>query len=173
MANKRNIHIPEIRIKARHWLALFFLPLLAAGQSPEIVPNPEPAQFYAKAIALYIKHSRIEHKGSPDTIYFLNRKNGHTDDFPEIKLPRTIEKTEIRLIDPEWAGKHQKEYVWRTYINLIGWIDKENGEFIFVVFSKGFAHLYDCYIDYDYNDKLKVYEFKRITFNDSDLNNSK
>ena len=38
-------------------------------------------------------------------------------------------------------------------MNLITWVDRYKAEFIFVVFSKGFAHQQDCHITYNYNDK--------------------
>jgi hypothetical protein len=93
-----------------------------------------------------------------DTLFFGKRNNGQPDDFPDIAIAKTIKNIKIRLVDPAIGKKLQEEKRSRVYINLIGWVDNENAEFIFVTFSNGFEHKFDCHINYKYNSKLKVFD---------------
>ena len=117
-----------------------------------------------QAISDFIKSANKKNKTTFDTLYFGKRKNGEPDDFPDITLPKIIENTSIQLISPEAGAKKQKENNKRVYINLIGWVEKDNIEFIFVVFSNGFAHQYDYHIHYIYNEKLKEFKLTTIEF---------
>jgi hypothetical protein len=95
-------------------------------------------------------------------LFFANRKNGQSDDFPDIKLPKTIEKTQIRLVTPEVGSEKQKENNLNIYINLIGWVNKYRAEFIFILFSNGLKHQYDYHINYNYNNKRNIFELETI-----------
>ncbi len=97
-------------------------------------------------------------------LYFAKRKLGQPDDFPDIELPKKIETAQIRLVSPEHGKILQKELPSRIYINLFGWVNKETAEFIFVVFSNGFAHQYDYTLNYKYNNKLKTFELQKLQF---------
>lgn len=120
------------------------------------VSKEKTMQIYTQAIADFIKNAQSHYKIKYDTLYFGNRKNGLPDDFPNIQLPKNISQTEIRLISPEEGTRKQKESTERIYINLIGWVNELSAEFIFVVFSNGFKHQYDCILKYDFiSDKKK------------------
>ncbi len=51
----------------------------------------------------------------------------------------------------------------------MAWVDKENANFLFVVFSNGFAHQYDYSINYKYNIKIREFELKKLEFNGKTL----
>lgn len=143
---------------------LFFLPLFTFGQSKAFPTKADLTKAYTQAISDFIKTANKKNKTAFDTLYFGKRKNGQPDDFPDITLPKIIENTSIQLVSPEIGAKKQKIKKSRVYINLIGWVEKDNIEFIFVVFSNGFAHQYDYHIHYSYNEKLKEFKLINIEF---------
>ena len=111
--------------------------------SKELIANT-----YRDAIADFIKAVQEQHKTKFDTLYFGRHVYGQPDDFPDIELPETIENTQIRLIEPDLGLKLQKVRKAMTYINMMGWVNQKKAEFIFVTFSNGGVHQYDCYINY-------------------------
>lgn len=141
---------------------LLLLPFFSLGQKPQFPSKNDLTKIYTRAIADFIKSANKKNKTNFDTLFFGKRKNGQADDFPDIELAKTIENTHIRLITPEEGAKKQNEIKSRIYINLMGWVKTENAEFIFVVFSKGFAHQYDYHLNYTYNKKAKVFELSKL-----------
>ena len=119
-------------------------------------------KIYTQAIGDFIKAANENNANKFDTLYFGKRELGQPDDFPEIDLPATIRNTYIRVVSTDEGKKIQEEIKSRTYINLMGWISKENGEFQFVVFSNGFEHQYDCAISYKFNSGSKEYELVNL-----------
>lgn len=122
------------------------------------------ADIYSLAIADFIKSAYKNDKTTFDTLYFGKRVNGTSDDFPDIELPKTIEHTEIRLVTPAEGQTKQAERKSLIYINMVGWVEVEKAEFIFVIFSNGGKHQYDYFINYDYNSTSKQYELKSVKF---------
>jgi len=121
-------------------------------------------KIYSQAIGDYIKFVNKEYNLTFDTLFFGKRQFGQADDFPDIELPAIIENTNIKLISPEQGKKIQTERKLSFYINLIGWVDSDNAEFIFITFSNGFAHQFDCFINYNYNTKKQVFEVANSNF---------
>lgn len=152
---------------SRFLLSIFILPFFACGQSTYSPTTSELEKIYSQAITDFIKAANKKNKTSFDTLYFGKRTNGQPDDFPDIELPKTLEKTHIQLISTELGKIKQNELKSRIYINLIGWVNKEDAEFIFVVFSNGFEHQYDYEIHYSYNLKKKLYDLKKLQFKGS------
>ena len=111
----------------------------------------ELSKIYSQAISDYIKLVNKEYKLSFDTLYFGKHSNGQPSDFPDIALPSTIENTRIKLVSPEQGEKIQKKRKTSFYINLIGTADAQMADFIFVTFTNGFAHQFDCFITYKFN----------------------
>ncbi len=146
-------------------ILLSVFPLLILGQSKNFPTKKDLTKAYTQAIADFIKEANKKNKTNFDTLYFGNRKYGDPyDDFPDIELPQTIEKTHIILISPELGAKTQNAIKTRIYINLIGWVNNKRAEFIFIVFSNGFSPQYTYNIDYKYNSKLKQFELEKIKF---------
>lgn len=128
---------------SRLLIFIFSFPLFTFGQSAKFPTKTDQTKIYSQAIADFIKNANKKNKTNFDTLYFGKHKGGQPNDFPDIELPKTIEKTQIRLITPEVGAKKQKENTSHIYINLVAWVNKYRAEFIFVVFSNGFAHQYD------------------------------
>lgn len=143
---------------------ILFLPLFAPGQKTKSLTESGLTKIYTQAIRDFIKEARKKNKTSFDTLYFGKHKNGQPDDFPDIKLPQTIENAHIILVSPETATVKQKERKSRIYINLIGWTDKEKAEFLFFVFSDGFNHQYNYSVNYKYNSQRKDFELTKLEF---------
>lgn len=120
--------------------------------------NAALTKIYCRAIADYITAVSKQNLLPVDTLFFGKRNNGQPDDFPNIVLPETINNTSIRLVDPAIGEKLQQEKASRIYINLMGWVDTDKAEFIFITFSNGFEHKFDCNIDYKYNLERKEFE---------------
>ena len=149
---------------SRLLIFIFLVPLVSCGQSTKSQNKADLAKIYSQAIGDFIKAANEKNKTNFDTLFFGKRRNGQPDDFPEIDLPETIENTHIKLISPEVGTTKQKERPSRTYINMAGWVDNETAEFVFFVFSNGFAHQYDYTINYKYNAKRKEFELEKLHF---------
>ena len=119
---------------------------IAFCQSTPVEDKVQLTKIYSQAIADFIKAANAKEARPFDTLYFGKHVYGQPDDFPDIQLPRTIEKVVIKLISPDMGEKSQRKS--RIYINLLGWVDKDHAEFMFVVFSNGFIHQYDCNLKY-------------------------
>lgn len=117
--------------------------------------DKEVAEVYSKAIKDYIEAVYQLDKKVLDTLFILKRQNGQEDDFPDIQLPQKINKTSIILLTQKDADLRRDASRKATpFINLIGNVDDNNADFIFVAFYPGFTHQMDAYINYKY-DKLK------------------
>ena len=131
-------------------------------------------KIYSQAIAEFIKASYHKDGSSFDTLFFGNHKYGQPDDFPDIELPKIIEQTQIRLIAPEAGLIKQKAQKDLVYVNMVGWVEKSQAEFIFVVFFNGAAHQYDYFISFDYKTSVNKFELVKIEFeNHLQLNGQK
>lgn len=124
----------------------------------------ELTKIYAQSIADYIKAVSKEYKINFDTLFFGKHVYGQPDDFPDIELPEVIEDTQIRLLTPEAGMQKQKESKSSFYINLVGFVEDEKAEFIFITFSNGYAHQFDCFIQYTYHTELKAYMLENSRF---------
>jgi hypothetical protein len=145
-------------------ILLFFLPLLGAGQSLNLPSKSDLTRIYSQGIADFIKAVNEKHKTSFDTLFFGKHVYGQPDDFPDIELPKTIENIQIRLISPEVGLKKQKACKSLVYVNMVGWVGQEKAEFIFVTFSNGCKHQYDCFINYKYDSKQKEFDLDNLRF---------
>ena|ERR1700752_3254332 len=135
------------------FLLLFFLPLFLCGQSKGSLTKAELTTYYSQAISDYIMAVNKEHNIRFDTLFF-----GKHDQFPDITLPESIANTKIKLIRFEDAVTLQAERQSSYYINMVGWGNKNNYEFMFVTFTNGSAHQFDYFINYKYNAKRKSFE---------------
>lgn len=121
-------------------------------------------KIYSQAIGDYILLVNKEYNLTFETLFFGKNVNGQPGDFPDIELPTTIENTHIKLISPEQGEKNQKENKASFYINLIGWVNSDDADFIFVTFSNGFAHQFDCFITYKYDTDEKEFAIDTSRF---------
>ena len=145
-------------------ILIFILPSSLFAKPANFPAKADLGKVYSQAIGDFIKAANAKNKASFDTLFFGKHVYGQPDDFPDIQLPVTIEHTHIRLITPEAGTKLQKERKASIYINLVGWVEKENAEFIFVVFSNGFEHQYDCQMNYKYNTDKRRFELDKLHF---------
>jgi hypothetical protein len=145
-------------------LFLFLLPLSGIGQSADFPSKEVLTKIYTRAISDFIQAVNKKHHTFFDTLFFGKHVYGQPDDFPDIVLPETIEKTQIRLISPEAGLKKQKASKSLVYINLVGWVNQEAAEFIFVIFSNGGEHQYDCFINYKYDPEQKVFRIDDLRY---------
>lgn len=118
----------------------------------------ELTNIYTQAIGDYLRLVKGEYQLNFDTLLFGKHAYGQPDDFPDIELPSMIAGTNIRLVPQTEGEKIQKENKSSVFINLMGWADTTEAEFIFVTFSNGLAHQFDCFINYQYNPATKGYE---------------
>ena len=128
------------------------------------IQKVELTKIYTQAIAAFIKAAYKNDKTTFDTLYFGKHIYGQPDDFPDIELPETIEKTQIRLVTPEVGQKKQAERKSLVYVNMMGWVDKENAAFMLVVFKNGAEHQYDYFINFSYYTSTNKFELDKIEF---------
>lgn len=121
-------------------------------------------KIYSHAIGDYIRLVKKEYNLTFDTLFFGKHVYGQPDDFPDITLPSSIENTKIKLISPEQGEKNQNERKSSFYINLVGWVNSYDADFIFVTFSNGFAHQFDCFITYKYDTNAKEFVMETTRF---------
>jgi hypothetical protein len=138
----------------------------AAATDSLTIQKAELTKIYTQAIAEFIKAAYKKDKTTFDTLYFGKHIYGQADDFPDIELPETIEQTEIRLVTPELGQKKQAERKSLVYVNMMGWVDKEEAEFVLVVFSNGGQHQCDYFIHFNYNTSSNKFELEKIEFED-------
>jgi len=135
-----------------------------AVQQTKSVKIDDLTKIYTQAIAEFIKAAYKKDKTTFDTLFFGKHVYGQPDDFPDIVLPQMIENTQIRLISPEEGKIKQAERKSLVYINLIGWVDNDKAEFIFVVFSNGTEHQYDYYMTFTTNNDTHHFVLEKIEF---------
>jgi hypothetical protein len=124
-----------------------------------VTGKAELSKIYSTAIGQYLREVSSNEKSAPDTLYLNDRKNGQEDDFPDIVLPKSIAGTRIIVLKPDEAKARQKNFKKSSpLVNLMGWVEKEKAEFIFVTFYPGYSHRYDWYINYNFNHKTNAYE---------------
>lgn len=128
------------------------------------IQKDELTKIYTRAITEFIKAAYNKDKTIIDTLYFGKHTFGQPDDFPDIELPSTIEKTQIRIVAPEVGLKKQATRKSLFYVNILGWVDKERAEFVLVVFTNGAEHQYDYFINFNYNTSSNNYELEKIEF---------
>lgn len=144
-------------------ILLSLLPAVSIGQSKYTPTKAELSKTYTQAITEYIKAVKTKHNITYDTLWF--GKNADEQNlFPDIVLAESIEGTHIRVISAELGAKKQKEIRSRVYINLVAWVEKEKAEFIFVNFSNGFEHQYDCTINYKRGPKTNTFTQESLRF---------
>lgn len=145
----------------------------AAATDSLTLPKAELTKIYSQAIAEFIKGAYKRDQTTFDTLYFGKHVYGQADDFPDIDLLETIENTHIMLVTPEVGQKKQQESKSLVYINMMGWVSKEQAVFIFVVFSNGGEHQHDYFVDFTYNAALNTFELSEIGFENLPSNGQK
>ncbi len=149
-------------LKILGYLIVFItIPFLSLGQANYKPTKEEETTRYSQAIAEYIKAIYKRDKSSYDTLYF-----GRNNEFPDITLPSKIENTGIVLLTQEEANERRKTRKSLVFINMVGWLEKDNSEFIFITFYPGYEHQYDCTTHFSYDTK-----FKKSTLKDLDFKN--
>ncbi|MFZ4572411.1 MAG: hypothetical protein ACOYM0_14880 [Bacteroidales bacterium] len=108
---------------------ILFIPLPGIGQSSNFPSKADLTMNYCHAIADFIKAANKKHKTIFDTLFFGKHVYGQPDDFPDIELPKTIENTQIRLIEPENGLKKQKVCKSLVYVNMVGWVEQIRFEY--------------------------------------------
>lgn len=121
-------------------------------------------KIYTQTIAEFIKAAYKKDNTTFDTLYFGKHVYGQPDDFPDIELPQTIEKTQIRLVTPELGQKKQSEQKSLVYLNMMGWVNNEKAAFILVVFTNGGIHQYDYFINFIANTSTNKFKLDKIAF---------
>lgn len=122
----------------------------------------ELSRLYIRAIGDFIQVLKQKDKMVFDTLFLSERKLGTEDDFPEIDLPERIGNTSLIMASIGKAHGKYKSHFKKTspFINLMGWANKTDAEFIFITFYPEFQHQYDCYLNYVYEPSKKEFELK-------------
>jgi hypothetical protein len=126
--------------------------------------NSELTSIYALAVSDFLASVKELSGTTYDTLFFGKRKFGQPDDFPDIELPAKIGKTTVRLVTPAEGEKLQQDRKARVYVNLVGWTTKTKADFVFVVFSNGFEHQYDCNLYYTFSKSANRFERTKVQF---------
>lgn len=126
--------------------------------------EPDLSGIYAKAIRYYINAVQQKDSTVLDTVFFIKRKNGQPDDFPDIQLPRSVNQTQLILLTQQQADDHKHNYrASSPCINLVGWVENQKAEFVFVAFYPGYTHQSDCHIQYKFNPSTNDFNLEKLT----------
>ena len=144
-------------------IAMLF-PIIAFSQSNAVTNKSEPEKIYILAISDFIKAAEQKNGKAFDTLFINKRKQNEGDDFPDISLPNKIAETVIVLDNFDVHLDLYRKLKHRMNLNLIGWVNQLDAEFMFVMFTNGFDHQYDYNIKYNYNKKTKKHEVASIKY---------
>lgn len=97
--------------------------------SAPIIEKDELSKKYIQVITEYMKACNDQHKSNFDTLYI-----GIHADFPDIVLPEKIENTMLIPVIPEKDKETLSPNQKSIYLNIFGWVDAKNSEFIIVTF---------------------------------------
>lgn len=145
-----------------HFTVLF--PALVLSQTKPLTNKTELQNIYTQAISDFIKATEQKNAKTFDTLFINKRKQNDEDDFPDIVLPNTISNTPIVLDNFDVHLDLYRKLKHRMNLNMIGWVQQEKAEFMFVMFTNGFEHQYDYNIKYNHNKKTKKYEVASIKY---------
>lgn len=151
--------------------SLSFIWLICAVFSTKIgFGGTSTQRLYIQAIEDYLRQVKIKYRSTPDTLFIIKRIHGKSDDFPNIEVPEKVLYTRIIVWSEEHVRRAMEENSRRKCINMMGWIEeKKSSEFIFVLFSNGYRHMYDCNLRYVYNRHQRKYLLKQTVFKDYTL----
>ena len=140
-----------------------------AGGGRFVVEAGEPfeevvAGIYAQAIEDFVVQVRQEYGLRWDTLTFGKLDFEGADEFPDIELPDRLGGTVIRLVSMQEADAIRRAHPTSWHVNLIGTVRPADAEFIFVVFSRGFAHQFDGFLDYAAT--AEGYRLEQVRFED-------
>lgn len=142
------------------------LPLteIDTGATDRVKARHELSVRYCTAITDFLDAVRSFDHTVYDTLYIIARKNGQPDDFPDIDLPATIRSTVLVLDTGQTAHVNARASgKLCPALNLVGWVDPDRAEFIFVVFYPGLLHQFDCRLEYSSKKKNQANVLKCVT----------
>lgn len=96
------------------------------------------SNMYERAISEYFKAFYKKGVSTPDTVFI-----GKNVDMPSIRLPTSIEHIPVKLTSSEAAQKKLKYRTTLVYLNVVGWIEDNNPEFM-VVHFENFRPQHNC-----------------------------
>jgi hypothetical protein len=141
---------------------LFLFPVFVFGQADFSISKEEDTKLYATAIAEYVKAVYKKDQMAFDTLFI-----GKHEELPEIKLPSSIQNTNILLLTSAEADK-KLEYRQLVYLNVIENISKEHSHFIIVTFhvskTKRYSPQFNCLINLKHVPKSKEPELVNLKF---------
>lgn len=121
---------------------------------PSSFLEAEVIEGYSRAITEYM-NAVYKDKPVPDTLFIGTQGSGF--DFPDIELPGTIGKTNIRLLTFEESNRLHKDGKSYVFLNTIGWRKKDKAEFIIVTFFAGGKPQHNCHIYFTHtNNEYKL-----------------
>lgn len=118
-------------------------------------------KYYSQAITDFIVTLKHQHSFLPDTIYFL--KNNQ---FPEILLPHKVQNICIRLVANKEYDVILKKNPLSFAVNLVGFVNQNDAEFIFVCFRPGYQHQFDLSFEYHKNKPQNCLSLDQIYWQD-------
>lgn len=115
---------------------------------------------YEQAIGDFIGATFKRDRCKLDTLFVLDHTYGSPDDFPDIELPKAISGTIVcKLTDSATKESAKNAFKKQTpAVNIIGWVDRTNAEFVFVVFYPGYQHRFDYQSKFVYRPESKRFE---------------
>lgn len=116
----------------------------------------------AEAISVYLEAVKQSGLPSPDTLFL-----GRNPDFPEVTLPDAMYHTRIVVLPEDKTDSCRLSYrLTSPYINLMGWINRETAEFLFITFYPGFQHQYDHRIIFQRNTVENGFSLSNVQMED-------
>lgn len=143
------------------------LPQVSRDSLPgdSLLSKTELSALYVQAISDFLTAVTEKEQHPLDTLFLAKRQNLGADDFPDIDLPAQVDGCGLRLLDYAEAHLDQKgNFSERTpFINLMGWADRQQAEFMFVCFYPEFEHRYDAQLFYHFDSSTQLYQLDDCT----------
>lgn len=103
--------------------------------------HADPLKNYCQAVAEYIKAVYNRDNPVPDTLYL-----GKNPEYPDIQLPASISNVPVKLMTADAAETYLKNRKGWVFLNVIGWPEQENPEFLIVTFFEGWKPQHNCHL---------------------------
>lgn len=112
---------------------------------------------YTQAISDFVQTLKHQNAFLPDTIYFLKNIQ-----FPDIVLPTKVQHHCIKLVENKEYDVILKKSPNSFSVNLMGFVNQNDAEFIFVGFRPGYQHQFDVFLEYKRNNSQNSYSLDQI-----------
>lgn len=145
-------------------LAFLLTTCTCCTQNPGNAPDRAALQTdltrrYCQAVAEYIKAVYNQNNPAPDTLFL-----GKSPEYPDMALPARISNVPVKLISAEAAKTYLAGRTSWIYLNVIGWREDTDPEFLIVTFFEGWKPQHNCHLNFSHRNENGEYQLDSLKF---------